>query len=354
MPLRLTPLEWMLERLNLLPVPLLDTPLAPGIGKTLATACELELFEVVQKQPLTVSELAERLECSPQGLAALLQLLHAAGYLRVRQGRYHNRAVTRRWLLRSSTVNIAPYVIHSPDIIAIWEHLPEIVRTYQPVVHMPYEDDNSLPEVQAALERHYAGLASLAMVLGREIISQAKLAHTATRLLDVGGSHGAYSALFCRKYPELRATILDLPPGIEAGKRLTPQWGVSERIDFVCLDLLKEVLPADLTQQFDAALYFHIAHLLSADTNEKLLERVVRCIKPGGMLFYVDQVTDQKHTSHLATAMVQLMALTTGAIGGTCYPFPTVKGWLEQAGLTQVRQHRLFTPGATLITARKN
>jgi hypothetical protein len=354
MPLRLTALEWMLERFNLLPVPLLDTPLAPGMGKALATACELDLFEVLQKHPMTSQELAARLECSPQGLAALLQLLSAAGYLRARQGRYHNRAVTRRWLLRSSTVNIAPYVIHSLDIIAIWEHLPAVVRTYQPIVHMPYEDDSSLPEVQAALERHYAGLASLAMVLGREITYRAKLANTATRLLDVGGSHGAYSSLFCRKYPGLRATILDLPPGIEAGQRLTPQWGVNDRIDFVCLDLLKEALPAELTQEFDAALYFHIAHLLSADTNQQLLARVVSCIKPGGMFFYVDQVTDQKQTSHLATAMIQLMALTTGAIGGTCYPFATVKGWLEQAGLTQVRQQRLLTPGATLITARKS
>jgi hypothetical protein len=40
-------------------------------------------------------------------------------------------------------------------------------------------------------------------------------------------------------------------------------------------------------------------------------------------------------------------------IGGTCYPFPVVKDWLEQAGMGHVRHHRLFMPGATMITARK-
>jgi hypothetical protein len=51
--------------------------------------------------------------------------------------------------------------------------------------------------------------------------------------------------------------------------------------------------------------------------------------------------------------MVQLMALTMRSVGGTCHSFATVKNWLEQAGLDQVRHHRLLTPGATLITARK-
>jgi hypothetical protein len=47
------------------------------------------------------------------------------------------------------------------------------------------------------------------------------------------------------------------------------------------------------------------------------------------------------------------MALTMTTVGGTCYPFSTVKDWLEQAGMGNVRRHRLFMPGATLITARK-
>jgi SAM-dependent methyltransferase len=256
-------------------------------------------------------------------------------------------------LLNTSPVNIAPYIIHSPDIVAIWEPLTEVIRTNQPLVHMPYEEDSSRPEVQAALERHYAGLASLAMFLGQDIVSRVKLPATATRLLDVGGSHGVYSALFCQKYTDLRATILDLPAGIEAGKRITPQLGASERIDFLCLDMLKEDLPGELLGTFDVALYFHVAHLLPPAVNEQLLERVTRCLKPEGTLVFVDQITDQKHASRLATVMVQLMALTMRSVGGTCHPFATVKNWLEQAGLDQVRRHRLLTPGATLITARK-
>jgi hypothetical protein len=101
------------------------------------------------------------------------------------------------------------------------------------------------------------------------------------------------------------------------------------------------------------ALYFHIAHLLQPEVNQAILTKVAQTLRPGGILVFVDQVTDQTHGSRLASLMVQFMALTMRTVGGTCYPFSTVKDWLEQVGMTQVRRHRLITPGATLITAVK-
>lgn len=351
--LRLTALEWLLARLNLLPTPLIDTPLGPGIARALSTACELSLFDILNERPMTLEELATRLRCQPQSLRFLLQLLVVAGYLRVKRGCYRNRMVARRWLCRSSASNIAPYIIHAPDIAAIWEHLPEVVRTNRAQVCLPYTKASSQPEERAALERHYAGLAALALVLGRELVARSPVPKGATRLLDVGGSHAAYSLLFCRKYPRLRATIVDLPPGIEAGRRTAERTDMGARLDFHCQDIVNDPFPPEFTQTFDVACYFHIAHLLPEEVNAQLLSRVVACLKPGGVLFYVDQVADQAHFSRLGTALVQLMALTVSAIGGTCYPFATVKDWLEHAGCLHVRRHRLVTPGTTLITARK-
>src|SRR5437879_793103 len=184
MPLRLTLLERVLARLNLLPVPLFDIPLAPGIARVLVVACELGIFDLLNQQPLTVESLAERLHSEPQGLQLLLQLLVSAGYLRQHRGLYRNSRVTRRWLTSSSPVSIAPYIIHSPDIVAIWDHLPQVVREYRQVMRMPYEEDASRPETQEALARHYAGLASLAMALGGDIVRRVHLPKEAARLLD--------------------------------------------------------------------------------------------------------------------------------------------------------------------------
>ncbi|MFL5624910.1 MAG: methyltransferase [Ktedonobacteraceae bacterium] len=355
MPLHLTVLERLLSRLNLLPAPLLDMPMGAGIARTLVVACEYGVFDALSARPLTLEAMAEQLHCNPGGLHILLQLLVSAGYLRNRHGTYHNSPLARRWLCSNSPFNIAPYIIHSPDIVAIWDHLPEVVREGKQVMRMPYDEDTTQPETRAFLMRHYAGLASLAMVLGRELVMRVRLPKNATQLLDVGGSHAAYSVLFCRKYPRLHATIVDMQAGIEAGKRTAIQTGLAHRLSFVRADIVRDDFTTSLplTGSYDVALYFHIAHLLPPELNAQLLMNVAKTLRAGGMLIFVDQVTDQTHRSHLASQMVQLMALTMATVGGTCYPFPTVKSWLEQAGMEQVRNHRLFMPGAALITAKK-
>ena len=96
MPLRLTPLEHLLSRLNLLPTPLLDMPLGSGIAKVLLTACELGVFDALNQYPLTLEALAERLKCNPQGLQLLLQLLVSAGYLRRSRNLYRNSRMAQR------------------------------------------------------------------------------------------------------------------------------------------------------------------------------------------------------------------------------------------------------------------
>jgi SAM-dependent methyltransferase len=351
-PLQLTLLERLLGRLNLLPAPLLDTPMGAGIAKALVVACDYGVFDALSSHPVTLETLAERLQCSQQGLSILLQLLVSAGYVQKRRGGYANSRLARRWLCAHSSLSIAPYVIHSPDIVALWDHLPQVVREGRQVMPMPYSEDTTQPATQAFLARHYAGLASLAMVLGRELVLRVRLPRNATQLLDVGGSHAAYSVLFCRKYPRLHATIVDMHEGVEAGKRTARQTGLVDRLSFVCADIVND----DFTQppeSVDVALYFHIAHLLSPELNAALLAKVARTLRPGGMLIFVDQVTDQTHRSHLASQMVQLMAMTMITVGGTCYSFPIVKQWLEEAGMQQVRNHRLLTPGAALITAHK-
>jgi SAM-dependent methyltransferase len=353
MPLHLTPLEYLLARLNLLPVPLFDTPLAPGIAKMLVTACELGLFDTLGKQGASLERLAEQLKCHPQSLQFLLHILMSSGYLRYHHGKYFNTPITQRWLMSESPKNIAPYIVHSPDIIALWDHITDVLRTNQPARHLPYTADATSQETQQFLARHYAGLASLATALGGEILQRVRLPNGAKHLLDVGGSHAGYSALFCRKYPHLHATILDVQSGIVVGEQTARQMSLTERMSFVCSDIVQDDFPLLFPHPFDVALFFHIAHLFPPELNILLLEKVAKTLRPGGLLIIVDQITDQTSRSRLASLIVQLMALTTTTVGGTCYPFGTLKRWLELVGLEAVRCHRLLSPGVNLITAYK-
>jgi SAM-dependent methyltransferase len=358
MPLRLNPLERLLTGLGILPTPLLDTPLAAGIARALICACQLHLFEELVAGPQTPEELALKLGCQREGLALLLALLAPAGYLRYRRGRYENSRLARRWLTGETGPNLTPYLIHTDDILAIWEHWPQLLREGGTPVALPYTTTDASPGETAraaALARHYTGLAALALALGDEIVRRVPLPPQARLLLDVGGSHAAYSVLFCRRYAHLQATIVDTREGIEAGLQTAQREGLTERLHFVCADIVGEDFVALLPERYDVALYFHVAHLLTPALNRALLARVTQALRPGGLLVYLDQVPegDGRGRSPLAALLVGLMALTMATVGGSCYPFATVRTWLEECGLRSVRRHRLLMPGATLITAHR-
>lgn len=353
MTLRLTFLESLGARLNVLPTPLLDTPLAPGMGKALVTACELGIFDALDGTTLKLETLAEKVDCHPQGLKLLLQLLVSSGYLRCWNDTYTNAPLAQRWLVSRSPRCIAPYILHAPDIVNIWDNLPSLVRTNQPAMSLPYTDELMSEEAEQMLARHYAGLAALAAAFGGEITRHARLPRGAQRLLDVGGSHAGYSALYCQRNPCLHATILDLPSGLQAGRVTAKRAHLEDRMSFVHADIVRDDFVQVVPDSFDVALYFHVAHLLQPEINQAVLAKVARVLKPGGMLLFLDQITDQSHGSQLSSLMVQLMTLTMHTTGGTCYPFAVVKDWLEQAGLQRVRKHRLLLPGATLISAIK-
>ena len=146
---------------------------------------------------------------------------------------------------------------------------------------------------------------------------------------------------------------MDIQPGIEAGQRTARVMKLEDRISFIRADIVQDEFTSVRPASFDIALYFHIAHLLPPEVNQAVLQKVAQTLKPGGVLVFVDQITDQPRRSRLATLMVQFMALTVAVVGGSCYSFSTIKTWLEQAGMTEIRQYRLITPGATLITAIK-
>src|SRR5437879_10889445 len=95
----------------------------------LVTACDLGLFDSLSQRRQSAEELAESLHCHPQGIKLLLNLLVSAGYLRERRGLYANSRMSQRWLTSDSPVSIAPYVVHSPDIVNIWEHIDEVIHT---------------------------------------------------------------------------------------------------------------------------------------------------------------------------------------------------------------------------------
>src|SRR3990172_11459057 len=86
-----------LFRLNLAPAVMLDF-LGALAFRTVASAWRLGVFEALSARPLTVTELAHRIDADERGTAALLEALEALGYVKNGQGQYAATAMAAKWL----------------------------------------------------------------------------------------------------------------------------------------------------------------------------------------------------------------------------------------------------------------
>jgi len=63
------------------------------------------------------------------------------------------------------------------------------------------------------------------------------------RLLDVGGNTGKWALACARFDPDVRITIADLPQQLEFARETVHQQHLSDRVDFLPLDVLNEATP---------------------------------------------------------------------------------------------------------------
>src|ERR1039458_3139451 len=259
--------ENLLERLamvfGLVPTPFIDTFHAVIVARAVMVATKLDVFDALASRPLSATELAAQLGLDAAALEKLLNVLVAIGYVKNGSAGFAPTRLTRKWLMRDS-----PRSIHDNMLLRFleWQAIEtteEFVRTGKALdVHDLIRD-----EQWAVYQR---GMRSLARLSAPEVAARTPCLGNPLTMLDVGGGHGAYSAAFCRRYPQLTATILDLPQAVEVAAPLVAEEDLEERIVHKAGNALTEDLGRAV---WDIILVSHLVHHFSDAQNRSLLKR---------------------------------------------------------------------------------
>ena len=166
-------------------------------------------------------------------------------------------------------------------------------------------------------------------------------------LLDIGGGSGAlYSKLFLAHNTSAMATQLDWPHINADAHRAIEEAGFADR--FFRLD--GDFHDTDMGEaRFDVAVLSHVIHLESPDSNRRLIGRIARALRPGGVLAISDFVVgDGRDGPPFSLLFNMTMLFLTDA--GKTYERSEIREMLMDAGFDEPT----FTESAewaTLITA---
>lgn len=303
--------------------------------RSAAAGLRLGVFEALADGPLSSSALAERINADPLGLRLLLDALASFGYLTPVDGGYANSAGTTRWLLRAAADSYAPVLSFWGSVIAeLWGDLEESVRRGNATgdFYRWLEDrPDTLADFHLMLRR-------LAGWLAEEVLSLVPAPPPDAAMLDLGGGHAAYTIAFCRAYPQLRATVLDLPGALMQGAAAVATAHLNDRVELRSGDLLT----ADLGTDYDLVLLFNIVHGYPEDKVARLLERVAAALRPGGRVVLLEPLADAPQRPGVGDAWVRAFSLNLfHTQGGQAYGFDQLSKLLTTAGFTDLREHLL-------------
>jgi 3-hydroxy-5-methyl-1-naphthoate 3-O-methyltransferase len=307
----------------------------------------LDLFSWLAQNPSNRAGVMRQFELTERPTHVLLTLFVAMALLERRGGIYHVSPAAREHLCADSPWFLGPYYASLKDR-PVCQDLLKVLRTGRPANwgsekgkmdwHKSMETEEFATQFTAAMDCRGVFLAQAAakkLDLGGR-----------RRLLDIAGGSGIYACSFCAHFPNLSATVLEKPPVDAITTRAIAKRGFSERVSVVASDMLAAPLPPG----FDAHLFSNVLHDWDVPVVRQLLQKSFAALEKGGVLLIHDAHLNEEETGplHVAEYSVMLMHSTEGR----CYSVAEMRGYLEEAGFTNVQ----FTPTAaarSVITAEK-
>ncbi|KAH8726602.1 O-methyltransferase-domain-containing protein [Phaeosphaeriaceae sp. PMI808] len=112
-------------------------------------------------------------------------------------------------------------------------------------------------------------------------------------LVDIGGSHGAYSIPLVRKFSKLRCIVQDRPEVVEIGSKNVPN-DVANRFEFMAHDFFDE-------QCVKAEVYLlrWVLHDWSDQYCFKILRALIPALRPGSRILIHEWIVPEPHHSSL-------------------------------------------------------
>jgi|GEM_PF-2612028 len=90
----------------------------------------------------------------------------------------------------------------------------------------------------------------------KEVASKITIPKSASKMLDLGGSHGLYSIELCRRNPGLKGIVVDLAPVKKYADECIAAYKVSDQVSYLTADFMKD----EILSGIDVILGFNIIH----------------------------------------------------------------------------------------------
>lgn len=320
-------------------------------SQTLVQAERLDLFSYLSSadggRGATVAQVAEQTGLAERPTEIILTACAAMGLL-VRTGnRFGNAPMAQEYLVRGKECYFGDYVhMLGEYVYPGWNRVGDAIRANAPARVASAEQEEIFTESRPKV--FWDGLYPLSALTARALAEAVDFGAVRS-LLDVGGGNAAFAVELCRRYPDLRTTVFDLPFVCDYTAGKVAETGLSDRIAVHPGDFFQD---RDLPAGHDAILLSMILHDWDEHRDAEILRKCFRALPPGGLLVVSELLVDDDKTGPLDAALMSMNMLV--GTWGRNYTVAEYRDWLLAAGFEDIRTVRFTAPGANgAVVARK-
>jgi SAM-dependent methyltransferase len=328
---------------NPTPAPILDLFTGYYAVRLLLAALDLDLFSLIDRQPMAEDEIREQTGLHPRGSGEFLAALDEFGMVTTdADGRYHNTPITTRYLLPSSSSFLGLMLCRRPQP---WEHLLDTLLTGQPWRRATAGQSPAVPRRRAgadqdAVRGFLSAMDGWTSGTGRELAALVDWSDYKS-FVDVQGGRGTVAAQLVDAHPWLTGYCLDLP----AIEPYFVEHTLGTNVRFHPGDPGRDPLPT-----VDVVVFSHVLHSRGAAERERMLDEAGRAVRPGGAVVVHDIFADGTDRTRLPSMLESLHMQLVGE-GGE-YPVEECRSALRERGFTPRTAVPMFEYD-TLVVADK-
>ena len=235
-----------------------------------------------------MAALASESGTSADALERLLDACVGLKLLTNQDGQHANSFEAATYLAANSPHRLTGYITCSNDVLwSLWRHLEDAVRegTHRwkqsfgwdgPILSSFFHTEASMREFLMGMHGH--GLISSPYIV--EAFDLRRFRH----LIDLGGATGPLAIAACQRYPNLEATVFDLPESGPLAREIISTSPVADRVRFVAGDFFRDPLPPGEHHALG-----RIVHDWNDETIRALLRRVHHALPAAGSILLAEK-----------------------------------------------------------------
>ena len=311
----------------------------------LRTAIELDLFSAISEGATDAAAIAAKAGAQARGIRILCDALTIMGLLTKSAGQYGLSAEAAAFLDRKSPMCVAQMAgfLGRSELTRNFGYLTETVRK-----GAPPQDESAQPEnpFWVAFARSMAGL----MVPAANFIAGLIGAEESRpiKVLDIAAGHGTFGITIAKKNPKARIVAQDWAAVLTVALENAQKAGVETQIQV----LPGSAFDVEFGEEYDVVLLTNFLHHFDAATNEKLLKKLRKALKPSGKVATLEFVPNEDRISPPTAALFSVGMLASTA-AGDAYTYAELDGMFRAAGFGETVAHQVPDMPQTVLISEK-